>query len=176
MEWGGIMGVLCGIKCTVCDYEEIFTLGGCAMDYPIKMTAGHLTDKFSSSKYSTFSKQEKARLRLEIKNAFKQPDVFVKDEPYGWNFYYCHSCDNLLNLFTFYILFTEGLYIPEYRCPTCQLKLELLHERNINLNGRKPSKRNVSILTKDKVRLYHKCPKCGAATCEDDKMHDWIAD
>jgi hypothetical protein len=164
---GKPMATSCGIKCTSCDYEEQFCLGGCAMDFPIKMTEEHLFVKLDK-----FSKQEKKRLRSEIRNAFMQPRVFAGGgDIYGWNFYYCRSCNRFFNLFYFFISFTGGSYTPDYKCLECSSSLELIDPRNINFN-----KQSISIMTKDKLRFRYKCPKCGAQTCEAKELSGWCSD
>lgn len=195
------MGVMSGIKCTTCDYEEQFQLGKGAMDYYESLFVwgniyGYLSD---------FSKSEQVRITDDIKNALNQPDatthlnndeldrlysklyeleceypdnyceleVYNKLEneieaieeefcKFGWNLYYCHQCNKLHNFFSFNIYYRNGIYTPDYKCQICNNPVHLLHHNEIKIC---PERIEITV---ENVTYQHKCPKCGAATCEDE--------
>jgi ribosomal protein S27AE len=58
--------------------------------------------------------------------------------------------------------YRNGIYTPDYKCPICNNQVHLLHHNEIKVC---PERIEITV---ENVTYQHKCPKCGAATCEDE--------
>lgn len=99
------------VECTICDYQDSFTLGVGMMYYSLENVIGQ------------FSPYQ----RKKVLSMLHDGDVFGSD--FEHKLFVCPKCNMLAGRFDFIIFYNGGqIYKPVFRCPECRSKLIPLKE------------------------------------------------
>lgn len=71
------------------------------------------------------------KMRVEIKTLIKEKHASVDSsdfDNFGHEIFRCHKCHELFNRFYVRLHHDEGMYVTEYKCPHCKVKLDRLFD------------------------------------------------
>ena len=141
------MGQNFKIECKNCNYEESFLIGIGMMYSP------HLLLSFESEINLLPSIIESKKTLEEIQRLTEKKNATVYGD-YGFDVYRCSQCNHFYKRFTIALEYTGGIYMVEYECPTCRIKLEPM-----NIKDQLDEGKNYDL-------SKYPCPTCGAYSLE----------
>lgn len=143
------MGSNTEIACQNCDYKEEFIIGIGMMYFQPNLTS----IEGESALLPDIIKSKK--IQLHIRKLVEDKNATIPNT-YGHDIYHCKSCNSFYNRFFIHLDFDGGSFEPEYSCPKCKKKLELVDYTIISEEEFSPEK--------EWSFSKHSCPKCGEKT------------
>jgi len=119
------MGTIIRIKCNNCEKEEEHGLGTGFSYYTENVFIKNYDESEKPIIYKIISD---INVLNNIQN--KLENGAVPGEEYGFDLYYCKSCKVIDDYFYFSLLKNEELYIPNYECNICKVKMDRILDFN----------------------------------------------